>query len=211
MLWASTEKLTSACPVSTLSTGSHRDLNRHGIFSRHRFKAEQFVNCINRRLSFLLKMSLAVGALLLFFQGRYQAMMEILVILLITFMPILLGKRFDVGIPHGFETMAVIFLYMSLFLGEFGDYYNRFWWWDLVLHSGSAFLLGILGFLLVYVRNEKQEINLDLPPPFHRSIRVSFRSRYRHDMGNIRILHGPGLRTQHAEKRPGRYHVGPNR
>jgi len=166
MLWASTEKLTSACPVSTLSTGSHRDLNRHGIFSRHRFKAEQFVNCINRRLSFLLKMSLAVGALLLFFQGRYQAMMEILVILLITFMPILLGKRFDVGIPHGFETMAVIFLYMSLFLGEFGDYYNRFWWWDLVLHSGSAFLLGILGFLLVYVRNEKQEINLDLPPHF---------------------------------------------
>ena len=165
MLWASTEKLTSACPVSTLSTGSHRDLNRHGIFSRHRFKAEQFVNCINRRLSFLLKMSLAVGALLLFFQGRYQAMMEILVILLITFMPILLGKRFDVGIPHGFETMAVIFLIMSLFLGEFGDYYNRFWWWDLVLHSGSAFLLGILGFLLVYVLNEKQEINLDLPPP----------------------------------------------
>ena len=164
MLWASTEKLTSACPVSTLSTGSHRDLNRHGIFSRHRFKAEQFVNCINRRLSFLLKMSLAVGALLLFFQGRYQAMMEILVILLITFMPILLGKRFDVGIPHGFETMAVIFLYMSLFLGEFGDYYNRFWWWDLVLHSGSAFLLGILGFLLLYVRNEKQEINLDLSP-----------------------------------------------
>jgi len=211
MLWASTEKLTSACPVSTLSTGSHRDLNRHGIFSRHRFKVEQFVNCINRRMSFLLKMSLAVGALLLFFQGRYQAMMEILVILLITFMPPLLGKRFEVRIPHGFETMAVIFLIMSLFLGEFGDYYNRFWWWDLVLHSGSAFLLGILGFLLVYVRNEKHDINLDLPAPFHRSIRVSFRSRYRHDMGNIRILHGPGLRTQHAEKRPGRYHVGPNR
>lgn len=195
-------------PVHWLSQGLKPTWD---FFSRHRFKAEQFVNCINRRLSFLLKMSLAVGALLLFFQGRYQAMMEILVILLITFMPILLGKRFDVGIPHGFETMAVIFLYMSLFLGEFGDYYNRFWWWDLVLHSGSAFLLGILGFLLVYVRNEKQEINLDLPPPFHRSIRVSFRSRYRHDMGNIRILHGPGLRTQHAEKRPGRYHVGPNR
>lgn len=137
-----------------------------GFFSRRRFEAEQFVSYINRRLSLFLKLSLAIGALLMFFQGRYQAMMEILVILLITFMPVLLGKRFDVRIPHGFETMAVIFLYMSLFLGEFGDYYNRFWWWDMVLHSGSAFLLGILGFLLVYVLNEKKEINLDLKPHF---------------------------------------------
>ena len=55
---------------------------------------------------------------------------------------------------------------MSLFLGEFGDYYNRFWWWDVVLHSGSAFLLGILGFLLVYVLNEKKDVNLDLHPQF---------------------------------------------
>lgn len=102
----------------------------------------------------------------MFLQGRYQAMAEILVILLITFMPLMLGKRFDVVIPHGFETLAIVFLYMSLFLGEFGDYYNRFWWWDVVLHSGSAFLLGILGFLLVYVLNEKKDVNLDLHPQF---------------------------------------------
>ena len=38
----------------------------------------------------------------MFLQGRYQAMAEILVILLITFMPLMLGKRFDVVIPHGF-------------------------------------------------------------------------------------------------------------
>jgi len=102
----------------------------------------------------------------MFLQGRYQAMAEILVILLITFMPLMLGKRFDVVIPHGFETLAIVFLYMSLSLGEFGDYYSRFWWWDVVLHSGSAFLLGILGFLLVYVLNEKKDVNLDLHPQF---------------------------------------------
>ncbi len=136
------------------------------LFSRRRFRAENFASYIHRRLSFFLKLSLFVGAALMFLQGRYQAMAEILVILLITFMPIMLGKRFDVTIPHGFETLAVVFLYMSLFLGEFGDYYNRFWWWDVVLHSGSAFLLGILGFLLVYVLNEKKDVNLDLHPQF---------------------------------------------
>jgi len=124
------------------------------------------VNYINRRLSLFLKATLMIGALAMFLEGRYQPMAEILVILLITFMPILLGKRFDVRIPHGFETLAVIFLYMSLFLGEFRGYYTRFWWWDLVLHSGSAFLLGILGFLLTYVLNEKKEVDLNIKPKF---------------------------------------------
>ena len=93
-------------------------------------------------------------------------MAEILIILFITFLPIILGKRFDVRIPHGFETLAVIFLYMSLFLGETQSYNTRFWWWDLVLHSGSAFLLGILGFLMVYVLNERKEVDLDMKPKF---------------------------------------------
>lgn len=130
------------------------------------FSPDEFVHYINRRLSWFLKLSLMLGALLMFFQGRYQPMAEILVILFITFLPILLGQRFEVRIPHGFETLAVIFLYMSLFLGEFFDYYNRFWWWDMVLHSGSASLLGILGFLMVYVINEKEDIELDLNPNF---------------------------------------------
>jgi len=131
-----------------------------------RFNPETFAQYIYQRLSVFLKFSLSVGALLMFFQGRYQAMAEILIILFITFLPIILGKRFDVRIPHGFETLAVIFLYMSLFLGETQSYYTRFWWWDLVLHSGSAFLLGILGFLMVYVLNERKEVDLDMKPKF---------------------------------------------
>ncbi len=133
---------------------------------KSRFNAETFADYIHQRLSVFLKFSLSVGALLMFFQGRYQAMAEILLILFITFLPIILGKRFDVRIPHGFETLAVIFLYMSLFLGETQSYYTRFWWWDLVLHSGSAFLLGILGFLMVYVLNERKDVDLDMKPKF---------------------------------------------
>ena len=83
-----------------------------------------------------------------------------------TFLPLLLGRRFQVSIPHEFEVLAVVFIYASLFLGEVHGYYLRFWWWDLVLHTGSGFLLGVLGFLLVYVMNEKKEIELDLKPGF---------------------------------------------
>ncbi|MAM71007.1 MAG: hypothetical protein CMP91_07705 [Gammaproteobacteria bacterium] len=125
-----------------------------------------FATYVHNRLSFFLKTALVIGAISTFWQAQYQSTFEILLILLITTLPVVLGNRFDVRIPHIFETFAVIFVFMSLFLGEVYDYYGRFWWWDKVLHTGSAFLLGVLGFLLVYVLNEKKEIELELNPSF---------------------------------------------
>ncbi|MDA1369700.1 MAG: hypothetical protein O2971_02930 [Proteobacteria bacterium] len=121
---------------------------------------------VHRRISIWLKFALALGVVLLLLQDRYQAALEVSMILMITFLPVILGNRFNVYIPHEFESLAVIFVYMALFLGEVQGYYVRFWWWDVVLHTGSGLLLGILGFLLVYVLNKKKEIQLELHPKF---------------------------------------------
>lgn len=121
---------------------------------------------LHRQLIILLKVSLAVGAGLCFWQGRALAGVATFGIILITFLPVLLGRRFDVRIPPEFELFAVVLIYASLFLGEIHGYYIRFWWWDIILHTASGFLLGILGFLMVYVLNEKKEIDLDLRPHF---------------------------------------------
>lgn len=120
----------------------------------------------HRRVSYGLKLILGLGALLLLLQGRLQPAIEVATILLITFLPVLLGNRFQVKIPHEFESLAVVFVYLSLFLGEVQGFYVRYWWWDLVLHAGSGFLLGILGFLLVYVLNEKADVEIHLHAKF---------------------------------------------
>ncbi len=112
------------------------------------------------------KSTMIIGALLAFYQGRFLMATEILIILSITFLPLALGKQFQLKIPHEFEILAIIFVYASLFLGEVHDYYIVYWWWDVVLHTGSGLLLGIIGFLLVYVLNEKDDINLDLTAGF---------------------------------------------
>lgn len=134
--------------------------------SHRKFNAATFADYIHARLSFILKGILVVGAVSMFWQGQYQSAAETLVILAITMLPVLLGNKFAMRIPHSFETLAVVFVFMSLFLGEVYSYYTRYWWWDAILHSGSAFLLGILGFLLVYVLNEKEDVDLDLNPNF---------------------------------------------
>ncbi|MCB1671780.1 MAG: hypothetical protein R3F41_12865 [Gammaproteobacteria bacterium] len=125
-----------------------------------------FYRVIHGRIALVLKLVLLIGALLLLVQGRYQASFEVLAILFVTWLPTLLGSHFKVVIPYEFESLAVVFVYMALFLGEVRGFYTRFWWWDVILHTGSGFLLGIFGFLLVYVLNEKEDIDLHLQPKF---------------------------------------------
>lgn len=120
----------------------------------------------HRTISLFLKLCLAIGAVLLFWQERYQSGAETILILIITFLPTALDKHFQVKIPYEFESLAVLFIYLSLFLGEVHGYYLKYWWWDSALHLGSGLLLGILGFLLVYVMNEKRGSELGLKPAF---------------------------------------------
>jgi len=85
-----------------------------------------------------------------------------------------LGKCFNaapdpnhrIHIPAELQLAAIGFVFASLFLGEIRDYYTRFWWWDMALHTMSGFLLGILGFLLVHMMNETERIHVQMKPGF---------------------------------------------
>jgi uncharacterized membrane protein YjdF len=87
-------------------------------------------------------------------------------VILITLGPFFLAKLFRVFIPPEFVLVAITFVFASLFLGEVHGYYSRYWWWDIALHSGSGVLLGIVGFLLVHVLNETEQIGVHMKPGF---------------------------------------------
>ncbi len=120
----------------------------------------------HRRITVALQAVLLIGAVLSAFQGQWVTTISVLGIIMVTLAPVVLGKRFRVFVPPEFEALAIVFVFASLFLGEVRGYYVRFWWWDTVLHTASGFLLGILGFLLVHVLNEKEDIELHMRPAF---------------------------------------------
>ena len=121
---------------------------------------------IHKRLTLTMQFILLVGALFALWERQWLVALTTGIIILVTLFPILLVKRFRVSIPPEFEFLATVFLFASLFLGEVRGYYLRFWWWDIALHTASGFLLGIVGFLLVYVLNEKEEIDIHMTPGF---------------------------------------------
>lgn len=99
-------------------------------------------------------------------QRSWVSGVSLLAIMAVTSAPLWLGHRLPVRFPAEYELLAILFVFASLFLGEFHSYYERFWWWDVALHSISGLLLGILGFLLVYMLNENRRAEVHLRAGF---------------------------------------------
>ncbi len=113
-----------------------------------------------------LQLVMALELALLLWRGDWLAAVLVLAIMGITLAPVLLGDRLPVSIPSEFQVLAVIFVFAALFLGEVRRWYERIWWWDIGLHASSGLLLGLVGFLLVYVLNENERVDLHMRPRF---------------------------------------------
>lgn len=66
---------------------------------------------------------------------------------LITFLPAIFERWNHIELPNVFTITILLFVYASLILGEFGEFYVKFPWWDNMLHSFSGFALAMSVFL----------------------------------------------------------------
>ena len=121
-----------------------------------------------------LQLTILLGMVWAMFQARFGLAGMAGLIMLATLSPVWLSRWLEIHLPPEAELSAIIFLYSSLFLGEFGDFYERFWWWDLLLHTSSGFLLGLFAYILVFVLNRTPRVNLHLSPPFVALFTVCF-------------------------------------
>jgi len=121
---------------------------------------------IHRRLTAALQVAMAVGLILSLYEKQWANALLIAGILFLSFLPHILGRRMQLYIPPPFEILAILFVLASVFLGEIRGFYVRYPWWDVMLHTGSGLLQGIFGFLLVYVLNENERIDLSMKPRF---------------------------------------------
>ena len=114
----------------------------------------------------ILQAIMALELLVLLLDGQWLNAFLVLSIMAVTLAPVVLRNRFFLNIPPEFQASAVLFVFAALFLGEIQSYYDLIWWWDIALHGVSGLLLGILGFLLVYVLNEHEPVDLRMRSGF---------------------------------------------
>ncbi len=112
----------------------------------------------------VLQLIMAAQLVLLLVREDWLQAFLVVGIMALTLAPVVL--RMPVEIPSEIQIVAVLFVFATLFLGEVRDYYERFWWWDAVLHTSSGLLLGMLGFMFVYILNEDRNVDLHMRPFF---------------------------------------------
>lgn len=116
--------------------------------SRNQFT---FSERITHFVSLFIRIALVLVAVYALLAGRWSVAFAAGGTLVLSYIPQLLALQIKVRLPLQFQFIILLFLYASIILGEVGDYYERFWWWDVVLHGFSAFAIGFVGFLTLYL------------------------------------------------------------
>ncbi len=114
------------------------------------------------QLGLVLVLQLAIAAVLAgaLFEGRWLLAFVAALVLGLTFLPAVLERQLGVQLPVELTLFNTVFLYAAFGLGEVRQFYERFWWWDLMLHSLSAVVLGLTGFVLTYIFHMTQRIHM---------------------------------------------------
>ncbi len=82
--------------------------------------------------------------------GDWENFFISLLALVLSFIPELIENTYKVVLPIEFEAVIVLFIFLSVFLGETAGVYERFWWWDGMLHIASGLVLGFAAYLILY-------------------------------------------------------------
>lgn len=107
-------------------------------------------------------------------RGNWESAVSTVLIFLLMFVPSILKERYRMYLPFTLDLGIVTFIFLTLFLGEIGRFYDRIPLWDKFLHFQSGLLLGATGFVLVYILNEHQNLKLGLSPGFVAFFAITF-------------------------------------
>lgn len=106
--------------------------------------------------------------------GDWSSALSAILIFALMLVPSILKGRYRLYLPFALELWTVVFIFLTLFLGSVAHFYERIPFWDKFLHFQSGLLLGVAGFVLIYILNEHERIHLNLSPGFVSLFAVTF-------------------------------------
>ena len=102
------------------------------------------------RISYTLKIIIIFTIIISIIELNLFLIASSVIILLFSALPAIIERKFNIMLPVEVELSLTTFIFLHFFLGETADYYNRFWWFDLLLHGSSGILIGMVGFVIIY-------------------------------------------------------------
>lgn len=117
-----------------------------------------FSERITHAITSFIRVALLLAAIYATLTGQWSIVYATVGTLILSYVPQFLASQIKIQLPLQFQFAILMFIYAAIILGEIGDYYERFWWWDVVLHGLSAFAIGFVGFLILYLLYARHKI-----------------------------------------------------
>lgn len=117
-------------------------------------------------LTVVIQVWLAVGLIFFIVRRDWANVFLTVTVIGLIVVPAFVLRQYRVYVPPLFQLIAAAFVFLSLFLGSARDFYYRFWWWDIVLHASSGFLLGIVGWIVLFLLNQTDRLPKGIRPAF---------------------------------------------
>ena len=106
------------------------------------FLSDNFTNFI--------RIILVLAIFVWIYEQNWMAIFVTILTLILTYFD-LIFVRYNIVIPKEFQVLVIFFIVGSLFLWEVHNFYERYYWWDSLLHTFSWLALGFIGFIILYV------------------------------------------------------------
>lgn len=132
----------------------------------HVYISNNYQNRATLFIYYLMRISVAVAAGVFLLEGNWASGFATIVVLILMLIPSLLRGYHKMYLPFELDFGIVFFVFITFFLGHVNDFYNRIPLWDKFIHFQSGFLLGVTGYILIYILNEHKNIKLELNPGF---------------------------------------------
>ena len=101
-----------------------------------------------------------------FFIGNYENVFLCAFTLVLFLVPVFVEKVFRVDVPALLENIVLVFIFAAEILGEVNAFYVNVPNWDTMLHTINGFLAAAVGFSMVLLLNDNENLTFDLSPFF---------------------------------------------
>ena len=112
----------------------------------------------------LLRTSVVLVMLAQIFNRNFENVFLCVLTLILFMLPSTLERKLDLDLPNTLEIIILLFIYAAEILGEIGAYYVTFPYWDTVLHTLNGFLCAAIGFSLLDILNQHNDVRFHLSP-----------------------------------------------
>ena len=100
------------------------------------------------------------------FLHNYESFFLSVLTLVLLYIPSWLQVKLRIEIPIGLEISILCFIFAAEILGEINAFYIVIPGWDTILHTLNGFLCAAVGFSMVLLLNDNENLTFDLSPFF---------------------------------------------